>query len=562
MSITRFYKIISPKTANVDITSNQDVGGNTGSFGNYTWYNRIVQGAADRVQKYREYDLMDSDIDVARALDIIAEEMCGNNPKTELPLQLHMTARNEQRIPTKDVTTLQAALKTWCKLQKWDIRMKELVRHLIKYGDVFFQRPKEKNKRWMYISCKRVVNAVVSQDDVTDVKGWHIKMDTKKAEGSMGTNVYQSVGGGMYDQNVDVFNADDIVRYSMQSEFSEEAPFGESVLRTVFKVFKQKELLEDSIIIYRIVRAPERRVFYIDVGKMPPHKVAAHLEQIKNEIKQRKIPTMQGGKNTIESIYNPTSTSEDYFFSVREGAANSRVETLAGGQNLGSMEDVQYFYQKIWRGLRVPGSYIINTNDEGGQPANDGAVGLAYIQEIKFSEYVESLQKHVESVMDLEFKRFLHEMKITIDPTIYQLVLPAPTNWSKSKQNKMDSELVNVYNAVKDDTSLSKRLIQELFLQWDQATILRNERMLREEKGLNPDGGLEDLPKLYFPEDAEANGYEGGLGGQGGDGDTGNFDGDIDEGDNTEEADTGENAGGNGLDKDGEPLSAGNDSET
>lgn len=519
MAITKFYKIIQPKSANVDMADSHDVGGNRGLYGNYTWYSRLVQGSANRITRYREYDVMDSDIDIARALDIIAEEMAGNNPKTQLPLQIEITAGNEQKVKSSTVVTLNAALKTWCAVQSWQTRLFNLIRTLIKYGDIFFFKTKKKNKKWIYINPKNVVGAVVTQEDITDVKAWHIKTDTKKAQGNLGTNLYYNLNGSMYDQNVDVFNTDEIVRYTMHDDMSDEAPFGESILRTVFRVFKQKELLEDSILIYRISRAPERRVFKIEMGKMPPQKAAAHLEQIKNEIKQRKIPTMQGGQNKIESIYNPISQSEDYFFQQRDGNG-STVEVLPGGQNLGELSDLNYFYQKLWRGLRIPGSYMNNTNDDA-QQFNDGAVGLAYQQEIKFSQYVERLQTHVEIPMDREFKNFLHDMSINIDPTIFQLRLPVPTNWAKSRQQKIDNDLVAVYNNIKDDPSTSKRFAKTKYLQWTKEELLTNERMLREEKGLDPEGGINDLPQLYAPEEAEAGGFEGGLGSVGGDG--GNF---------------------------------------
>ena len=96
----------------------------------------------------------------------------------------------------------------------------------------------------------------------------------------------------------------------------------------MFKVYKQKELLEDAILIYRVQRAPERRVFYIDVGNMQTHKARAHLERIKNEIHQRRIPSKTGGgQNITDSAYNPLSIMEDYFAQTAEGRG-SKVETL------------------------------------------------------------------------------------------------------------------------------------------------------------------------------------------------------------------------------------------
>lgn len=516
MSIKRFYKIIQPKSPNADLSDSQDMGGNRGLYGNYTWYNRIVQGSATRITRYREYDAMSADIDIARALDITAEEMTGNNPKSKLPLQIEITAGNEQNVPSAVVVTINAALKTWCALQNWDIRLFPTIKSLIKYGDCFFIRPKRKNKRWIYEPVKNVITAIVAQDDITEVRGWHIKTDTKRMQGNMGTNLYYNVQGSLQDQNVDVFEADEIIRFTMHNDMSEEAPFGESILREVYRTFKQKELLEDSILIYRISRAPERRVFYIEMGNMPPNKIAAHLEQMKNEIKQKKIPTQGGGKPQIDSIYNPLSQSEDYFFAMRNNQG-SRVDVLPGGQNLGQLEDLDYFYKKMWRAFRIPASYMSNVQEDGAV-FNDGAVGIAYQQEIKFAQYIERLQKNVEITMDVEFKRFLHDISINVDPTIFQVKLPAPTNWAKSKQQGIDTALINAYNSVKDDPSMSRRYSKIRYLQWEKQELLINERMLREEKGLDPDGGKQDLPKLYFPEEAEAGGFEAGLGSVGGGG--------------------------------------------
>ena len=550
MAIKRFYKIIQPKSPNADLTDSHDIGGNRGLYGNYTWYNRLVQGSATRITRYREYDVMDADIDVAGALNIIAEEMAGNNPKTSLPLQIEVTAGNEQVVPSAAVVTLNAALKTWCALQGWDLRLYQTIRGLIKYGDIFFIRPKHKNKRWIYEPAKNVIGAIVALDDITNVRGWHIKTDTKRVQGNMGTNLYFNVQGSMQDQNVDVFEADEVIRFTMNNDMSEEAPFGESILRAVYRTFKQKELLEDSILIYRISRAPERRAFYIEMGNMPPNKIAAHLEQMKNEIKQKKIPTQTGGKPQIDSIYNPLSQSEDYFFAMKNNAG-SRVEMLAGGQNLGQLDDLDYFYKKMWRAFRIPASYMSNVQEDGAV-FNDGAVGIAYQQEIKFAQYVERLQKNVEIVMDVEFKRFLHEIKVTVDPTIFKVRLPAPTNWAKSKQQAIDTALINAYNSVKDDTSMSKRFSKLRYLQWEKQDLLINERMLREEKGLDPDGGKQDLPKLYFPEEAEAGGFEAGLGsvgggGAGGGGGDAAFNGDEDGTEGTEGNESGNESPGNEM---------------
>ena len=117
-----------------------------------------------------------------------------------------------------------------------------------------------------------------------------------------------NAGGRFYKtMNAYNINAEHVIHMSMSDGLDNLFPFGQSVLEQVFKVYKQKELLEDAIIIYRVQRAPERRVFYIDVGNMPTHLAMQFVERVKNEINQRRIPSASGGANFIDATYNPMS---------------------------------------------------------------------------------------------------------------------------------------------------------------------------------------------------------------------------------------------------------------
>ena len=164
----------------------------------------------------------------------------------------------------------------------------------------------------------------------------------------------------------------------------------------IFKVFKQKELLEDAILIYRVQRAPERRVFYIDVGNMPSHLAMQFVERVKNEVHQRRIPICTR-RTRCHNGYNVQSTSinEDYFFPQTAEGRGSKVETLPGGENLGQIDDLKYFNNKMCRGLRVPSSYLPTGPDDSDRPMNDGRVGTALIQEYRFNQYCERLQRQV-----------------------------------------------------------------------------------------------------------------------------------------------------------------------
>lgn len=520
--VTSFYKIVTPNASSADTLDNHDVTG-AGTYGEHAWYNRLVQGSSSRLHRYREYDIMDNDVHVAMALDIIAEEMCGNNGKNSEPFLVTITPNGSNLVPANTVTTLKAALKTWSVLHNWQERLFPICRNTVKYGDLFFFRPKKKNGKYIVVHPKSVIGAIVSEIDITDVKGWHIKSDSKAAlpqMASMGASFNLSSNhNNIGDNSVGVFNKDDVIRFTLSDDMSDEAPFGNSILRTSYKAFKQKELLEDALIIYRVQRAPERRVFTINTGRMPPHKVASHLEQIRNEIKQKKIPSKNSdGTSAIDSIYNPASMNEDFFFSENHEGKGSRVDVLPGGQNLGELQDLDYFFNKMWMGLRIPQSYI-NGSADGGAIFNDGRVGIAYLQEIKFSLYIERLQAHIEKVFDKEFKRFLHDNNIRIDPTLYHIELPQPSNFSKSKAQQMDTELLNTYTTSDGISHISKRFGLKKYLQWTDEEINTNERMLREERGIDPTkDNKADLPNLYFPEEAEAGGFDGGLAGGGGGG--------------------------------------------
>ena len=511
MQAKRYYKIITPQSPKTDVTDNQELSATSGLYGNYTWYHRLIQGSPSRLNRYKEYDLMDSDVDVARALDIIAEEMTGNISKGELPFKINVTDRS---LSSSAIITLNSALKTWCEIHKWKKRIYEICRMMIKYGDCFFIKPEKKNGKYQYTHISNVIAAIVSQDDISDVRGWHVKMDSKTVnQTGSGAFVMNPSGNSVGDKEVRPMGSERILRFTINDEMSEEAPFGESVLRTVYRTFKQKELLEDALLIYRIVRAPERLVFKIYTAGMHPAKVAQHLEKIKAEINQKKIPTLSGGRSSVDSVYNPASMQENYYFAQGKNGEGSTVEQLAGGQGLGDLQDLDYFFNKMWRGLRIPRSFTDSTA-EGGGVANDGKVGIAYLQEIKFSQYVERLQSYVEEPMDEEFKEFLRVNSIQVDPTAFYLSMPSPSNFNVSKKQEMDSALLNTFQAADGIGSLSKRFGLMKYLQLSNEEMAINERMLREEKGLPAEG--EDwryLPKLYSPDDAEAGGFEGGFAG-------------------------------------------------
>jgi len=212
------------------------------------------------------------------------------------------------------------------------------------------------------------------------------------------------------------------------------------------------------------------------------------VERVKTEIHQRRIPSSTGGgTNVIDSSYNPLSINEDYFFPQTAEGRGSKVETLPGGTNLGEIDDLRYFTNKLVRGLRIPSSYLPTGADDSASQYNDGRVGTAYIQELRFNTYCERLQGLVSEEFSQEFKRFLLEKGINIDTAMFDLKFQPPQNFASYRQSEIDNARVPTYTQMAAIPYMSNRFALKRFLGMTDEELAENERMWREENDENLD---------------------------------------------------------------------------
>jgi hypothetical protein len=296
-------------------------------------------------------------------------------------------------------------------------------------------------------------------------------------------------GGGvgnsrfMHAMNEATLDAKHVVHCSLNEGLDVFWPFGRSILEQIYKVYKQKELLEDAILIYRVSRAPERRIFKIDVGNMPSHLAMQFVERVKNEMHQRRIPTITGGgQNMMDSSYNPLSINEDYFFPQGADGRGSSVDTLQGGSNLGEIDDLKYFNNKMARGLRVPSSYLPTGPDDSDRALSDGKVGTALIQEYRFNQYCERLQALIAQKLDDEFKMFLKWRGFNIDSGLFSIGFNAPQNFASYRQSELDNTRIQAFMQMEPLPYMSKRFLLERFLGLTEEEIKQNEEQWREER--------------------------------------------------------------------------------
>lgn len=485
-------------------------GWNNDNFGYKNYMSRLPEvytGHPNRIERYNQYEMMDVDAEINACLDIISEFSTQKNEHNKTPFSFEF---KEDPTP-HEVELLKTQLQQWCKLNEFDIRMFKVFRNVIKYGDQVFVRDPE-NFKLYWVDMVKVIKVIVNESEGKKPEQYVLKdlnlnlqnlsvaqktntdFAANPATGlggtGGGTNTPYTVPAMPYNttgsrftlgQSESAVDAKHIVHLSLTEGLDRFWPFGQSILENIFKVYKQKELLEDAVLIYRVQRAPERRVFKIDVGNMPSHMAMAFVERIKNEIHQRRIPSLYGGQSILDATYNPLSINEDYFFPVTAEGRGSSVDLLQGGQNLGEIDDLKYFNNRLARGLRVPSSYLPTGPEDNTTPLSDGRVGTAMIQEFRFNQYCERLQNYICMKLDEEFKLFLRWRGFNIDSGLFQLEFNPPQNFAAYRQSELDTARVSTFQAMEAFPYISKRFALERFLGLSEEEISKNEQLWREE---------------------------------------------------------------------------------
>lgn len=492
-----------------------------GTNANYSSYlPEVYAGHPNRIQRYYQFDDMDRDSDVHASLDIIADFCSMSEEQTDEPFELHFEAEANDA----EIRILKSMLNKWVNLNEFRSRLWYMFRNVLKNGDAFFLRDPE-TAEWLWIDAYMVELVKVDPEHGKTpseyvIRALDLNKQAKFATRAADPNQYRTpmgtsnIGAGrpqsvpvsgtpmafslsgnnadprqrqslnqMLDQ-LTVVEARHVVHLSLSAGMDINWPFGASVLEPIFKTYKQKELLEDAIIIYRVQRAPERRIFSIDVGNMPPYRSKAYIEQIKNDIHQRRIPNRTGGgASIIDAAYNPLSVMEDYFFAVSSDGRGSKVETLPGGELTGEIGDLVFFSRKMARGLRIPASYLPLGTDEAANATqySDGKLGQALIAEFLFAKLCMRLQSLLAPVFDREFKLYLELSGVQIEAELFSLRFNPPMTFGQYRQIEVDQAQMAVYQTVAENRRLAERFKFKRFLNLSDEEILENERLWAEE---------------------------------------------------------------------------------
>jgi len=316
--------------------------------------------AAYEVRKhdlFRDYELMDQDPIIASALDIYSDESTVDNMEGEI-LKIRTENGKVQKILHNlfyDVINIEFNLWSW-------------IRNMTKYGDFYLQLD--------IVDKYGVVNVKpISAYDITRLEDhdpanpqliqFEINMEAKEIK-----------------ENYEMAH----FRLLSDTNF---LPYGRSLLEGGRKVFKQLILMEDAMLIHRIMRAPEKRIFKIDVGNIPPREVEQFMQRIINKMK--KVPVIDQSTGEYNLKYNVESVTEDYFLPVRGGDSGTEIETLPGLSNNDQIEDIEYLRNKLMASLRIPKAFL------GYEEGLSGGKATLAAEDVRFARTIERLQKIIVS---------------------------------------------------------------------------------------------------------------------------------------------------------------------
>jgi len=446
-----------------------------------------------RLDRYVDFDQMEYTPEIASALDIYADEMTTSNAFHPM---LRIKTHNEEIKGVlgtlyNDVLNVEYSLFGWC-------------RTMCKYGDFFLYIDLDEK-----VGIKNTIALPVGE--------------VERLEGEDKNNPnyvqYQWNSGGMTFENWQLSH----FRILGNDKFT---PYGTSVLDPARRIWRQLVLLEDAMMAYRIVRSPERRVFYIDVGNIAPPDIEQYMQKVMTQMKRNQLVDSSSGR--VDLRYNPLSTEEDYFIPVR-GDTSSKIETLPGGTYTGDIDDVKYLRDKLFSALKIPASYLSNSEDGAGEDKTTLAQ-----KDVRFARTIQRLQRSI--IAELEKIGIIHLYTLGYrgaDLISFKLQLNNPSKIAELQELEQWRTKFDVANGATDGY-FSKRWISEHLFGLSEDELIRMQREMFFDKK------FEAALEVASQDVAEEGGGLEGLGDSGGAlggpfGDEGDL-GDLEGGDELEDA--------------------------
>ena len=413
----------------------------------YNYMNTSIMLNHNRAERYIDFDQMEYTPELASALDIYADEMSTHSILSPL---LKIDCHNQEIKSILEelfynVLNIESNMFSWC-------------RNMCKYGDYF-----------LYLDVDEKMG-------ITSVIGLPTR-EIERLEGEDKSNPnyvqYQWNSGGLTFENWQMAH----FRILGNDKY---APYGTSVLESARRIWRQLTLMEDAMMAYRIVRAPERRVFKIDVGGIPPEDIEQYMQKVITNMKRHQLINEDTGQMDLR--YNPMAVEEDYYLPVRQGS-QTEIVSLPGGQNAAAIDDVNYLRDKMFSAIKIPKSYLSQLDQ---MPEEKTTLAQ---KDIRFARTIQRLQRAV--IAELEKVGIIHLYTLGYrgeDIISFDLSLNNPSKLAQIQELEFIKQKFDVAGSAQD-TMFSRRWIAENIFGMDNEEFLRNQRERFFDKKI--DGALE-----------------------------------------------------------------------
>ena len=391
-----------------------------------------------RRELFNDYEVMDSDPIIAAALDIYSDESTIDNIQGEI---LTITSENPAIVEVLHnlfYNILNIEFNVW----SW-------IRNLTKYGDFYL---------YLEILDKTgVVNVrPLSPYEVVRLED-HDPENPKKVEFELQSDNTNYGFSNKKGASV-LLQTYEVAHFRLQSD-SNFLPYGKSMLESARKAWKQLILMEDAMLIHRIMRAPEKRIFKIDIGNIPPNEVDNYMNRIINKMK--KIPVIDQATGEYNLRYNVESVTEDYYLPVRGSDSGTSIDTLPGLTTDGAIDDIEYIKNKMMAALKVPKAFL-------GYEEGIGSKATLAAEDVRFARTIERLQKivvselHKIAIVHLATQGFNDSDMIEFD-----LELQNPSMIHEQEKLEMMTQKTELARSLMEDKIVSRQWIYENIFEFD-----------------------------------------------------------------------------------------------
>ena len=439
-------------TGNAAVMINKD-------YHNYMYANTDV----DKIRRIQQYRQMAAYSEVSDAIDEIVDEVIVKDKEGDI-VKFNLQGKYNEDVKKE----LQKEWRKFVEIFNLEDKGWELFRSFLIDGEIFFENIISANRPEYGILGvvqipSELINPVYDNVQNAIVRGYLLRRQKQQDKKERGK------------EDLIVFDKNQIT-YVHSGLWNEDRSMRIPYIENCRRAYKQLSLIEDSIVIYRLVRAPERLVFKVDVGNMPTAKAEAYIQRLIRQFWSKKTYDTSG--KTVMNVYDPQSMLDSFWFAKKQGQEGTTVETLSGGQNLGQLDDLMYFVKKLYKSLKVP---IGRLNPEDGFKDDKDMTR----EELRFAKFIMRLQRQFGTALRDSFIVHLKLRKLwerhNIKESDVNLSFNTPTHFMMIREQQLfDMKFLN-FNNMSNNELISKSFSQRHYLDWTDEMMAENREWLRKD---------------------------------------------------------------------------------